>query len=436
MRPGYGTISNPLNVVDGFSYHKILPGHTVYFRGGTHLADLTASLQGTAENPIIVRPYPGERAIICGKYSDYAAQHITYIDLEFIADFPRIWDSPTADYDPMVEFGSVGGKMINCTLHDTSSVGVFHYFDLVYGCISYNHGETAPDRGHGHSLYIQNDDAGHLKLVKHSIFGRSAGYGVHGFATTTGIRNMRFQENVLLPGSAHLIGSLQSDDGITFDGNHCVQGPSLGYGEYDHTNLTCTNNIMCGLDIKDYTSGTISNNIIYKSPGAPDDVVSYVIPAGASTLVWDNNAYYNRNGKTNCFAIDGVGWKTLAQWQAAYGFDANSTITLDGSAPADSTHVYPNEYASISKRKGLVVIWNWTEAANVSVDLATIPINAGAAMKIVNCEDPLVDIINTTMPGNKVYSFPMTGHTVAQVAGWTERPSAFPVLSAFMVEAA
>src|SRR5213078_3276221 len=45
---------------------KVQPGDTVWLRGGTYAGQFRSTLTGTAAAPIVVRQYPGERAIIDG----------------------------------------------------------------------------------------------------------------------------------------------------------------------------------------------------------------------------------------------------------------------------------------------------------------------------------------------------------------------------------
>lgn len=432
----YGTIENPLMMTDAFSYELIRPGHTVYLRSGTYSANQWLNqLQGTVEQRITIKPYNNERVILVGGFNDAQSSYVDYIDLEFSS---MRNSSGTYIQELAHDFVGAGNRVINCILHDSMGAGFWDNTFTFYGSISYNHGTIDNGTPYGHSLYTQNDNNPNRKTIKHSVFGLSANLGLHAYATNFPLERFDVIECVLLPAN-HLIGSQKADNDIRFINNH--SGCELGYGTHDHTNLTCTGNILYSVGsiaiyYNKWLSGNVSNNVLVAGipSGAQMDMLTYLPPVGTSTLVMDNNTYYSRSGKAACFSVDGIGWKTLAQWQAAYGFDLNSTITLDGSSPNDSTHVYPNEFADSSKRKALVVIWNWSGASSVSVDLTSISINAGSPMKVINCEDPLVDIVSTTMPADKIYSFAMTGHSVAQVAGWATRPTSFPTMGCFVLE--
>lgn len=435
----YADIDNPAKLDVLFTWTRIGPADTIYLRAGTYTFDYINKLVGTSANRITVKPYNNEAVIINGNLSDANAQYVDYVDLEF-----RTGRDPNAAATGKENnFSGSGIRLINCTVHDSEGAGFWDNADLFYGCISYNHGIVVGGTPSGHSLYTQNSNPAHKKTIKHSVFGRSANYGLHVYATTLPAVNIDILENVLLPGSTHLIGSQKADYNITYTGNHSYGLVQLGYGAHDHTNLTLTNNRMYyptshPFQMHRWTSGAITGNTIVAGTdgGAEVDMLVNKIPEGAFGITMNNNTYFNRSGKATCFGDDqqDPGWKTLAQWQSTYGFDANSTITLDGSSPADSAHVYPNEYAAISKRKGLVVIWNWTGAETVNVDLSDIAIDAGAEFSVINTQDPLTDIATVTMPVDKVVTFAMTGHTIAAVTGWADPASTFPTMGAFVLE--
>lgn len=434
------SIEDPVTLEGAFTGVNVVPGDVFLLRGGTYLGSFFNKMVGTSENPLIVKPYNNERVIISGDFRDTSAQYVEYYDIEFTSE-----RNPTAAWtdSPTHNLSGLECKYINCTFHDSNGGGFWDNGALFYGCITYNHGTRSPS-AHGHSLYTQNQVLTHDKTIKHSIFGRSANYGLHGYSTAFSVRNIDIIENVLLPNNNHLIGAQQyPDDGILFQNNHCYATLQFGYANHDNINLTMTGNKIFtpttnALQLHRYASGTISDNsLISGLIGGPQmDLFRYQPPQiYESELVMNNNSYYSRSGKSLCIATDGISpyWMNLATWTSLYGFDANSTMTLNAS-PSNSTHVYPNEYASVSKRKGLIVIWNWTEAGSVNVDLTTLGISEGTVCRLLQAQNPLVDVREFTMPSNKTISITMTG-TVASVSGWTDPNSTFPIFGAFMVEA-
>src|SRR5262245_28456071 len=64
---GTGKKKNPWSLQIAFSQpKKVKPGDTIWLRGGTYRGSFVSTLRGTAELPIRVRQFSGERATIDG----------------------------------------------------------------------------------------------------------------------------------------------------------------------------------------------------------------------------------------------------------------------------------------------------------------------------------------------------------------------------------
>src|SRR5689334_15239041 len=64
---GNGSIGSPWDLATALGYNSSLhPGDTLWLRGGTYAGTFSSHLNGTATRPIVVRQYPGERAILDG----------------------------------------------------------------------------------------------------------------------------------------------------------------------------------------------------------------------------------------------------------------------------------------------------------------------------------------------------------------------------------
>jgi len=65
---GDGTFGRPWDLATALAGAQgaVQPGDTVWVRGGTYPGTFTSALTGTSAAPIIVRQYPGERAVLDG----------------------------------------------------------------------------------------------------------------------------------------------------------------------------------------------------------------------------------------------------------------------------------------------------------------------------------------------------------------------------------
>src|SRR5262245_16553955 len=50
---------------------QLVPGETLYLRGGTYYEKTYISLEGTKEAPITLRSFPGEQAILDGSFPEF-----------------------------------------------------------------------------------------------------------------------------------------------------------------------------------------------------------------------------------------------------------------------------------------------------------------------------------------------------------------------------
>ena len=71
---GSGSIGDPWDLQTALNGGKptgtLLPGDTVWVRGGLYLAPFTSHLRGTPLEPIVVRNYPGERVVLDAQYAN------------------------------------------------------------------------------------------------------------------------------------------------------------------------------------------------------------------------------------------------------------------------------------------------------------------------------------------------------------------------------
>jgi len=208
---GDGTRQNPWPLQVALTNAAVInPGDTLWLRGGTYNSysiltwpyALPCTLVGTSNNPIIVRQYPGERAIIDGSvYCFSPCDWITFWGFEITCSSAR---TNTYDKRPagLVITGK-GTKAINLIVHDTGHPGIMGNGREIYGCIIWGVGiyenESAKfptnnwTRGSG--LYLQNTTGDFL--VQDNISSRNFTYGMKAYAENGHAEGFIFDSNIV-----------------------------------------------------------------------------------------------------------------------------------------------------------------------------------------------------------------------------------------------
>ncbi len=163
-------------------------------RGGRYAGEFLSLLTGTAEKPIVLRQYPGERATIDGRI-DIQGRYAYYWGFEMMYSDPAARqragrlgpDRHAARADDAVHLPARSIVSSTVIAHDLGD-GLFSGSSAegleIYGSLFYNNGWDGPanDRGHGHGLYLQNRTAAkkvsrqrHLQLVLDRVEDRRHG---------------------------------------------------------------------------------------------------------------------------------------------------------------------------------------------------------------------------------------------------------------------
>ena len=171
---GSGSAASPWDLQTALNQTVARPGDTIWLRGGVYHGTFSSYLNGTAAAPIVVRQYPGERATIDGGNSGWTSilmvsgSYTWYWGFEVMSSDPNRVSSQTGSNPTDIGRGNVateqtsrtgaGLKFINLILHDIQDAGLWKEAvgSEFYGSIIYYDGWNAPDRGHGHGLYLQN----------------------------------------------------------------------------------------------------------------------------------------------------------------------------------------------------------------------------------------------------------------------------------------
>jgi hypothetical protein len=341
---GTGTADRPWDLATALrgGRGQVLPGDTVWLRGGTYSGTWTSTLHGTPNAPIVVRQYPGERATLDGRVERRGNDIFVvqgawtlYWGFELTSSDPgRVSPDRSSNFRPdLLVNNGPHNKYINLIIHD-GGVAFYTYSDApgaeVYGCIIYNNGWRGPDRGHGHGLYLKSDE-GPL-VARDNILFNQFGYGVHAYtdAGTGRLRNIRLEGN------------------IAFN-----NGVMSGDGDADGANLLVGGN-------QPASGITVVGNLTYFSPGVrgPNVVLGFRDIQNADIVAKGN------------YAAGGRPVLTVRRWSAPQV--ADNTLIDDAAAQHLTTaavFVKPNAYEA---GRAYVVVYNWGRTAGVPADLGAV----------------------------------------------------------------
>jgi hypothetical protein len=478
---GDGSLAHPWDIETAFDNapHAVKPGDTIWLRGGkygdgTAGAILTYGLVGTAAAPILVRAYPGERAIIdawlqvgcCDQAPDPTrGAYVWFWGLEFASYNP---DRTSGTSGPpewaaqanhaALDSWATGTKVINCFVHDTAG-GISLWDEApsseAYGNIVYNVGGYATDRGHGHGFYMQNEGPGYKHVVDNITF-NNFGEGLQMYGTdTAGVQNFHLEGNVSMNNGSLGLGNNTTsgtvsagarDDniiiaagnggpaGIVLIGNYTYHTPLAddGYNDLSYNStpvandLTAIGNYFIGggeaVELFRWNSVVFQNNTTYAV--AHDNVSLFWAPnQSPATYNWDHNRYFGAGHFTTyngCVTFSCSNGRTLpfGTWQAENGIDANSSFS-PGPPTGVWTAVHPNLY---EPGRANIVIYNWDLLPTVQVDLGAAGVSPGDTFEIRDGENwfgPAV--VSGTYNGGTV-AIPMTGLQVALPNGVVPNP--------------
>ncbi len=223
---GDGSAENPWDLATALAQPMVVqPLDTLWLRGGTYLGSFTSELFGAPGSPVVLRQYPGERAVIDGSL-EVKGRDAWYWGFEVMNSNPdRMNPRPTG-----INVFGPDTKFINLIVHDAGN-GIGFWSPAtnseIYGSIIYNNGWEEPDRGHGHGIYTQNALPS-VKRIEHNAIAQNFGFSFHAYTQGGSIQGWDIRENVSL--GSFLIGGRQPVDEADVVGNHRPGGPlRMGY---------------------------------------------------------------------------------------------------------------------------------------------------------------------------------------------------------------
>jgi hypothetical protein len=343
-----------------------------------------------------------------------------------------------------------GSKLINLVIHDTGQgVGFFApAIDAeVYGCVIYNNGWEAPDRGHGHGIYTQNE-TGTKQVRDNVLFGNLGRFAIHCYGSEKArLLGYEFVGNTVFEND-WLIGGNTPAGQMTVAENYLYgRGLRLGYGNRRNEDAKVRDNYIYGaLPLGAYWWRNLTvrgNHFLGRRSGQGGSVTLRLREDGQTgDHTFDENHYVNgRSGMDRTFSVvAGDGAKAdyfFSEWQQL-GFDLHGTfVTSEGSKGGSrpigtKVFVRQNKY---EPDRVAVTVFNWDLANEISIDLANAGFKAGKKYEIRSALDYFgKSTITRTYDGREI-TIPMSGWAVAEPLGVAadRNPEATPEFNVFII---
>lgn len=438
---GDGSRANPWDLETALAQPEpVDPGDTIWMMGGVYgsggATKFKCKLQGSEGLPVTLRALPGERVTVDG-YIQVMKPWATIWGLEVTNSDPdRISEEGSSHPEDLSRMDGVDlyashTALINNVIHDTRQGSGF-WSDApdseLYGNVIYNNGWSAPDRGHGHGVYTQNE-TGEKRIRENIIFSNFSGYNLHVYSTDGLLNGFRIEENILFNGVLLIGSENQPANDIVVAGNYLYNSQvELGYRAPGNGSLVFQDNTVHlvnkePMEIKWWREVFFSRNQIWGNG------VSLLSDGAPGTYRFSGNRYISSS--TPRLELDGAR-KSWSQWQEQSGFDLDGS--LSSAAPTGSlVKLLPNRY---EPGRANIVVYNWDHLDSIPVDLSQAGLEPGDAFSLYNAQDYYGKSLTGVYDGNPV-QVPMTGWNAALPVGWGEllSPNTFPEFGAFVVVA-
>jgi hypothetical protein len=401
-----GTKEEPYDLETIFGDPRIAqPGDVVWLRGGTYNVAVTSELTGTPEAPIIVRGYPGERVILNASSRTQAAltakgSDTWYWDLEVTDTSPeRIANTPSYTTGlrttSVIVFGS-RTRFINMVVHDGEQG--FGFWSLsqdseLYGNLIYNVGFEAGDRGHGHSIYVQNEK-GTKRIIDNILFNGHS-FGVHGY-TERG-----FLDNIEIEGNTAFNHGVLSRSGAMVNylirsKNEAAKNPVLvdNYGYFSEPHQGRIAELWAPLAMKSCTNLLLTGNY-------------FAAPLGVALTA-------------TCQSVRAIRDNTfLGEVRGIEPSEYADNTYLTSRPTGVKVFVRPNRY---ERGRANITIFNWDKRPTVDVDVDAAGLKHGEAFELRDAQNYFGSpVVSGTYRGGSL-SVPMNGTAVSMPAGTVAVP--------------
>lgn len=436
-----GSLRDPLDLPSVLARGAALPpGSSIWLLGGTYgdgNSFFITRFHGTADNPIVVRQYPGARATLNGCLIAEGS-HTWFRDFEVLS---TISDRTGSRYNPAS--GTLDGvvvngpytRLIHLAIHDTRE-GIALWTPAVgaevHDCLIYNNGWQGPDRGHGHGIYTQNRDG--PKTIAGNIIFNQFGTGLHAYGSSRAfVQNYSIHHNVLFNngilardgradniflGSGGSLSGIRVEDNLTYHTPSADQGASRIGWQFGGVNrdVVLRGNYFIGgylaFELNSWSSAQVDGNVTY---AARSYNVNYQPPTAwrRGILVWDNNQHYG-SGQflLHDHKVDPDGWR-------AAGLDQHGEFR---SGPPSGVWSFLRRSDYDSNRATLTV-YNWDLEPTVCADLSVIwP--SGRRYRAFDAQNVYAPPVASGPIQNGPACLPMTGLQPAPPLGDVPNPPA------------
>ena len=383
---GNGSLLAPWDLQTALQHPSaVKPGDGIWLRGGVYTSSVyNSKLRGEVGANITVRPYQQESVIIQSGIAQNTGGYVTFRDFEITAAYSnnpkrvsaQTGSSPTdiSAVSGVSIIAAPGMKLINLVIHDVVGVGIYINAQSpgaeLNGNIIYHNGYDAPDRPHGHGLYLQNTGA--TLLVKDNIIFANSELGIQAYGSAAPVTNMTFDGNIVLK-SKCVIGGVTPASGINFTNNLIGEDVFLPfyYNNQLNKDLSITNNhFFNNVQAFWWESLVMRDNYFYGGyeirTQATGDTSRYAI---------DSNRYYASppllslsSGTYTYTSFCAIPTPSciFQSWRA-------NQLDLNGSFQATlpttpTVIIKQNDYDSTRLD---IVVYNWNQSSDVAVDLST-----------------------------------------------------------------
>ena len=415
MRAGDGSLAQPWDLATALGGAGVVgPGDTIWLRGGTyHPAEegaFRSTVEGTAGHPVVVRQYPGERAILdgAGTPSGFSVLNVegpwtVFWGFEVTnTDATRITTSTATDFraNGVSNYAS-HTRFVNLVIHDG---GVGFYTDPlqsdveIAGCVIYNNGWQGPDRGHGHGLYLMSNSG--PVVARDNVVFNQFGYGVHAYADPgwrlVNIRvegNVAFNNGTLADNSTAaniLLGGNEPASGDVLENNATYFASSdtsstnvrIGWNAARNGSMQLQGNYFVGggpvLEVGNWSSAAVTENS-FVGTDSLRLLISLTDSAPAGQL-WSQNIFDAAPGVRAWSFRDSI--YTFDVWERVTGLIGAGDV-VSGLPGPTRVIVRPNPYEA---GRANIVVYNWSDQAAVAVDLTRV-LSLGATYEIRNVQN-------------------------------------------------